>query len=32
LNMNSNIDKRLLVFIPSFISSAQQERENKWIR
>jgi uncharacterized protein YxjI len=29
LNMNSNIDKRLLVFIPSFISSAQQERENK---
>jgi uncharacterized protein YxjI len=28
LDMNSDIDRRLLVFIPSFISSAQQEREN----
>jgi len=29
VNITGDIDKRLIVFIPSFISSAQAERENK---
>lgn len=29
VNITGNIDKRLIVFIPSFISSTQAERDNE---
>lgn len=29
IDMNSTIDKRLVVFIPSFISSKQSEKESE---